>query len=61
MENISIQDKIRTAFLNKIQSSTDFNDEEVKQIDVIINSSQTADKMAGELYKAIGGDTSENI
>jgi len=60
MENESIQDKIRTAFINKIQGCTDFNEDEIKQIGRIINSSQNADKIADELYKAIGGAVSEN-
>ncbi len=60
MENESIQNKIRSAFINKIQGCTDFNEDEIKQIGKIINSSLNADKIADELYKAIGGAASEN-
>lgn len=60
MDEQTIQDKIKTTFMNAISESSKFTEDEVKDIVTIISSSQKADKMAESILKSIGGTAGED-
>lgn len=60
MEEQTIQEKIKTAFIDEVSTSSEFTVEEIKEIDEIISSTQKADKMAENLLKTIGGAADED-
>ena len=60
MEEQIIQEKIKSAFINAVSTSSEFTLEEIKEIDAIISSTQKADKLAGNLLKNIGGAVDED-
>jgi hypothetical protein len=60
MEEQTIQEKIKTAFIDAVSTSSIFTVKEIEEIDAIISSTQKADKMAENLLKAIGGTADED-
>lgn len=60
MEEQTIQEKIRTAFIDAVSTSSAFTVEEIKEIDAIISSTQKADKIAENLLRTIGGAADED-
>lgn len=60
MDEQTIQDKIKTTFMNAILESSKFTEDEVKDIAMTISSSQKADKMAESMLKTIGGAADED-
>ena len=60
MDEQTIQDKIKTTFMNAVSESAKFTEDEIKDILTTISSSQKADKMAESILKSIGGTADED-
>jgi ribosomal protein L11 len=60
MNDLTIQDKIKTTFMNAISESSKFTEDEIKDIAMTISSSLKADKMAESILKSIGGTADED-
>jgi hypothetical protein len=60
MDEQTIQDKIKTTFMNAISESSKFTEDEIKGIVTTISSSLKADKMAESILKSIGGIADED-
>lgn len=60
MNEQTIQDKIKTTFMNVVSESSKFTEDEVKDLVTTISSSQKADKMAESILKSIGGTADED-
>ena len=60
MDEQTIQEKIKTTFINEVSASSKFTVDEVNDIIKIISSAQKSDKMAESLLKSIGGTADED-
>ncbi len=60
MDEQTIQEKIKTTFINVVSESLKFSDEEVNEIAITISSTQKSDKLAESLLKSIGGTADED-
>jgi len=60
MDEQTIQDKIKTTFMNAVSGSSKFSEDEINGIVTTISSSLKADKMAESILKSIGGTADED-
>lgn len=60
MDEQTVQEKIKTSFINAVSTSSKFTVDEVNDIVTAISSAQKSDKMAESILKSIGGTTDED-